>query len=84
MTRIFIYFLLSLLFWINICFYLSFSLSLFRAGYEQDVEFGNTAHLGDCQGIDLISMPCYLSSEIYKHTHAAIHTLYTNSSLHTP
>uniref|UniRef100_I3IU85 Semaphorin 6D n=1 Tax=Oreochromis niloticus TaxID=8128 RepID=I3IU85_ORENI len=27
-------------------------------GYEQDVEFGNTAHLGDCQGIDLISMPC--------------------------
>uniref|UniRef100_A0A3Q4NAN7 Semaphorin 6D n=1 Tax=Neolamprologus brichardi TaxID=32507 RepID=A0A3Q4NAN7_NEOBR len=29
------------------------------AGYEQDVEFGNTAHLGDCQGIDLISMPCY-------------------------
>uniref|UniRef100_A0A3Q4I3Y1 Semaphorin 6D n=1 Tax=Neolamprologus brichardi TaxID=32507 RepID=A0A3Q4I3Y1_NEOBR len=44
------------------------------AGYEQDVEFGNTAHLGDCQGIDLISMPCYLSSDIYKHTHAAIHT----------
>lgn len=33
MTRIFIYFLLSLLFWINICFYLSFSLSLSFQGW---------------------------------------------------
>uniref|UniRef100_A0A8C6NY40 Semaphorin 6D n=1 Tax=Nothobranchius furzeri TaxID=105023 RepID=A0A8C6NY40_NOTFU len=29
-------------------------------GYEQDVEFGNTAHLGDCHGMNLISMPLIL------------------------
>uniref|UniRef100_A0A672H5F1 Sema domain, transmembrane domain (TM), and cytoplasmic domain, (semaphorin) 6D, like n=1 Tax=Salarias fasciatus TaxID=181472 RepID=A0A672H5F1_SALFA len=27
-------------------------------GYEQDVEFGNTGHLGDCQGMSLTSIPC--------------------------
>uniref|UniRef100_A0A4W6CCU0 Semaphorin 6D n=1 Tax=Lates calcarifer TaxID=8187 RepID=A0A4W6CCU0_LATCA len=46
-------------------------------GYEQDVEFGNTAHLGDCHGTDLISMPCHLSSDIhtlrYKHTNQMVH-----------
>uniref|UniRef100_A0AAQ4RA86 Semaphorin 6D n=1 Tax=Gasterosteus aculeatus aculeatus TaxID=481459 RepID=A0AAQ4RA86_GASAC len=26
-------------------------------GYEQDIELGNTAHLGDCHGTNLISMP---------------------------
>uniref|UniRef100_A0AAQ4Q460 Semaphorin 6D n=1 Tax=Gasterosteus aculeatus aculeatus TaxID=481459 RepID=A0AAQ4Q460_GASAC len=29
-------------------------------GYEQDIELGNTAHLGDCHGTNLISMPCLL------------------------
>uniref|UniRef100_A0A0S7ETQ4 SEM6D n=1 Tax=Poeciliopsis prolifica TaxID=188132 RepID=A0A0S7ETQ4_9TELE len=28
-------------------------------GYEQDVEYGNTTHLGDCQGMTLIPMPCH-------------------------
>uniref|UniRef100_A0A3P9P3L4 Semaphorin 6D n=1 Tax=Poecilia reticulata TaxID=8081 RepID=A0A3P9P3L4_POERE len=28
-----------------------FSLCVFRKGYEQDVEYGNTTHLGDCQGV---------------------------------
>uniref|UniRef100_A0A8D3EB33 Semaphorin 6D n=1 Tax=Scophthalmus maximus TaxID=52904 RepID=A0A8D3EB33_SCOMX len=32
------------------------------SGYEQDIEFGNTAHLGDCQGTKLISMSWHLSS----------------------
>uniref|UniRef100_A0A3B5MXE8 Semaphorin 6D n=1 Tax=Xiphophorus couchianus TaxID=32473 RepID=A0A3B5MXE8_9TELE len=27
------------------------SLHIFRKGYEQDVEYGNTTHLGDCQGV---------------------------------
>uniref|UniRef100_A0A3B3V3V5 Semaphorin 6D n=1 Tax=Poecilia latipinna TaxID=48699 RepID=A0A3B3V3V5_9TELE len=27
-------------------------------GYEQDVEYGNTTHLGDCQGTTPIPMPC--------------------------
>uniref|UniRef100_A0A8D3BIK8 Semaphorin 6D n=1 Tax=Scophthalmus maximus TaxID=52904 RepID=A0A8D3BIK8_SCOMX len=34
-----------------LCLHLSSFLSLFRSGYEQDIEFGNTAHLGDCQGV---------------------------------
>uniref|UniRef100_A0AAQ4QMN2 Semaphorin 6D n=1 Tax=Gasterosteus aculeatus aculeatus TaxID=481459 RepID=A0AAQ4QMN2_GASAC len=29
-----------------------------QTGYEQDIELGNTAHLGDCHGTNLISMPC--------------------------
>uniref|UniRef100_A0A7N6BVK6 Sema domain-containing protein n=1 Tax=Anabas testudineus TaxID=64144 RepID=A0A7N6BVK6_ANATE len=41
-------------------------------GYEQDVEFGNTAHLGDCHGMNL--MPCHLSS---RHLH--IHTVTTHT-----
>uniref|UniRef100_A0A8C8E0R1 Semaphorin 6D n=1 Tax=Oryzias sinensis TaxID=183150 RepID=A0A8C8E0R1_9TELE len=28
-----------------------FSVFVFRTGYEQDVELGNTAHLGDCHGV---------------------------------
>uniref|UniRef100_A0A672H550 Sema domain, transmembrane domain (TM), and cytoplasmic domain, (semaphorin) 6D, like n=1 Tax=Salarias fasciatus TaxID=181472 RepID=A0A672H550_SALFA len=33
-------------------------------GYEQDVEFGNTGHLGDCQGMSLTSIPCRPSGPI--------------------
>uniref|UniRef100_A0AAQ5XL49 Sema domain-containing protein n=1 Tax=Amphiprion ocellaris TaxID=80972 RepID=A0AAQ5XL49_AMPOC len=40
------------------------------AGYEQDVEFGNTAHLGDCQGTKTPS-PCHA---IYPETCTNAHT----------
>lgn len=67
--------------------------SLFRTGYEQDIELGNTARLGDCHGTNLISMPCRAPWDTCKHTHTDTHTLtravYTNAistdtmSLHT-
>uniref|UniRef100_A0A665SWU4 Sema domain-containing protein n=1 Tax=Echeneis naucrates TaxID=173247 RepID=A0A665SWU4_ECHNA len=55
------------------------------SGYEQDVEFGNTAHLGDCHGTNLISMTCNLFSDtrIYIHTHTHTHTNETQTHLHT-
>uniref|UniRef100_A0A8C7ZKB5 Semaphorin 6D n=1 Tax=Oryzias sinensis TaxID=183150 RepID=A0A8C7ZKB5_9TELE len=31
-------------------------------GYEQDVELGNTAHLGDCHGMNPISVPLLIST----------------------
>uniref|UniRef100_A0A8D0AUN7 Semaphorin 6D n=1 Tax=Sander lucioperca TaxID=283035 RepID=A0A8D0AUN7_SANLU len=48
-------------------------------GYEQDIEFGNTAHLGDCQGTDLISIPCHaIHPETHKHRYT-----YTDTHMHT-
>ncbi len=69
---------------INLSVYLSLLWALIRTGYEQDVEFGNTAHLGDCHGTSLIFMPCHLSWDTYKHTHTQIHIhLHTHAHIYT-
>lgn len=39
-----------------------------RAEYEQDVESGNTTHLGDCHGTNLISLPDHWFKDTHPHT----------------
>lgn len=55
----------------------------FRSGYEQDVELGNTANLGDCQGKQFISnvmpyipqnIPKKLLTETQKKNKAILHS----------
>lgn len=43
-------------------------LNISRSGYEQDVEFGNTAHLGDCHGTNLIHAMPFILRHLYIHT----------------
>uniref|UniRef100_A0A8C5N4B9 Sema domain-containing protein n=1 Tax=Gouania willdenowi TaxID=441366 RepID=A0A8C5N4B9_GOUWI len=60
------------------------------SGYEQDVQYGNTAHLGDCQGANLISFPplsflqCSHSFFVLKHLLSAkiTHSVYHNKRSH--
>lgn len=40
-----------------------------RTEYEQDVESGNTTHLGDCHGMNLISMLGHWFRDTQTHTH---------------
>lgn len=72
--RIFCSFLINLF----VCLSVGLCLS-FRTGYEQDIELGNTAQLGDCHGKTLISIPCHLSSDTYIHTYTQ---RYINTDTH--
>lgn len=46
-----------------------------RTEYEQDIELGNTAHLGDCHGMNLISMSCHWFWDTHMHIHTDTRTL---------
>lgn len=56
---------------------ISFFLLSCRAEYEQDVESGNTTHLGDCHGTNLISLPGHWFRDTHRFT--SLHTMSSNT-----